>query len=109
MFPASAFADGAAAGETSAGITTEAVKSIKIKAAAYGIAYNKVKISWQPVNELDGYIVYRATSKTGKYTIKKVTEGTSYINSVKSGKTYYYKVKGFKITDGKKYIQRLQQ
>lgn len=102
MFPASAFADGAAAGETSTGITTEAVKSIKIKAAAYGIAYNKVKISWQPVNELDGYAVYRATSKTGKYTIKKVTEGTSYINSVKSGKTYYYKVRGYKIMDGEK-------
>lgn len=102
MFPGQVFADGAAAGETSTGITTEALKSIKIKATAYGIAYNKVKISWQPVNELDGYAVYRATSKTGKYTIKKVTEGTSYINSVKSGKTYYYKVRGYKIIDGEK-------
>ena len=41
------------------------------------------------------YEVYRATSKSGKYTkVATVTDATSYTDkTAKKGKTYYYKVK----------------
>lgn len=51
------------------------------------------KLTWAAVIGADKYIVYRATSKTGKYTKITTTTGRSYINSnAKSGRTYYYKV-----------------
>jgi len=67
-----------------------------------------VKISWTEENDqelgFDKYIVYRATSKNGKYTKIGTTTKTSYTDSknLKSGKTYYYKIKGFKNIDGEK-------
>lgn len=86
--------------ENGAEITAETVKSINIKAKATGIAYNKVKVTWELSEGLDGYAVYRATSKSGKYALKKTTTGTSYIGSVSYGKTYYYKVRGYKVING---------
>ena len=86
--------------ENGAEITAETVKSINIKAKATGTAYNKVKVTWELSEGLDGYAVYRATSKSGKYALKKTTTGTSYIGSVSYGKTYYYKVRGYKVING---------
>lgn len=84
-------------------ISADEVKNIKIKATAKGIAYNKVKVSWPVAEGVDGYAVYRATSKSGKYTLKKSTTKTEYVNSgVKYNKTYYYKVRGYKVIDGEK-------
>lgn len=84
-------------------ITAKEVKNATIKASAKGIAYNKVKISWEASEKLDGFAVYRATSKSGKYTLKKTTTGTEYTNTgVSYNKTYYYKVRGYKVIDGKK-------
>lgn len=92
------------AGDTETGteITAEAVKNINIKSKATGTAYNKVKVTWELSEGLDGYAVYRATSKSGKYTLKKTTTGTSYIGSVSYSKTYYYKVRGYKVINGEK-------
>ncbi|WHY94817.1 InlB B-repeat-containing protein [Neobacillus cucumis] len=74
------------------------------KAASAG--YNKVKISWKPVSGANGYLVYRATSKTGTYsTIKTSTSSStvSYTNtSLTSGKTYYYKVRAYRVVSGNK-------
>ena len=88
--------------ETGAEITAETVKNINIKAKATGTAYNKVKVTWELSEGLDGYAVYRATTKSGKYALKKTTTGKSYISSVSYGKTYYYKVRGYKVIDGEK-------
>lgn len=88
--------------ENGAEITAETVKSINIKAKATGTAYNKVKVTWELSEGLDGYAVYRAASKSGKYALKKTTTGTSYIGSVAYGKTSYYKVRGYKVIDGEK-------
>jgi len=65
----------------------------------------KITISEADDQELDfdKYIVYRATSKNGKYTKVGTTTKLSYVDSaVKAGKTYYYKIKGFKDIDGEK-------
>ena len=54
----------------------------------------KIKLSWNKVDGAQKYEVYRATSKSGKYTLIKTTTGTSLTNtSTTAGKTYYYKVR----------------
>ena len=66
----------------------------------------KVTVSVGKVNGADGYEIYRATSKKGKYTLIKtlLTEDEiySFINKTKKGKTYYYKVRSYKIVNDKK-------
>lgn len=88
-----------------------AIKSGKLAPAAVSLtavkntSSKKIKLTWKKVSGANGYAVYRATSKNGKFekvaTIKKGTT-TSYTNSkLKKGKTYYYKVRAFKNVDGK--------
>lgn len=64
-----------------------------------------IKVSWSKVNGASGYRVYRATSKSGKYTrVKIVSSGStlSYTNTkLKKGKTYYYKVRAHRVISGK--------
>ncbi|WP_082347339.1 S8 family serine peptidase [Bacillus sp. FJAT-18017] len=66
-----------------------------------------LKVSWKASSEATGYEVYRATSKSGKYTkVATVTKGSvaSVINTkLTKGKTYYYKVRAVKTVSGKKY------
>lgn len=61
-------------------------------------------ISWNKIDSATSYRVYRATSKSGKYSKIGTTKSTKlYYNdySGESAKTYYYKVRGVK-TSGKK-------
>ena len=51
------------------------------------------KLTWEAVEGAVSYKVYRATSKTGTYSLTKTTTSTTYTNSTaKVGQTYYYKV-----------------
>ena len=64
-----------------------------------------VKIKWKKVPGASGYQIYRATRKSGKYkkvaTIKK-GGATSYTNKkLKKRKTYYYRIRPYRIVDGK--------
>ena len=53
----------------------------------------KPKVSWGKVDGAVEYKVYRATSKTGTYSLVKTTTSLSYKDTkATSGKTYYYKV-----------------
>lgn len=76
----------------------------KVKAQSY--SYNSNKITWDNVSGASGYIVYRSTSKSGKYSQLKVINSSSTLsyNNTKllCGKTYYYKVKAFRTVSGKK-------
>lgn len=81
------------------------MKNIKPELKAASHSYNKIKLSWDAVSGASGYEVYRATSKTGKF--QKVAaiaaEKTSYINTgLTCGKTYWYKLRAYKIKSGKK-------
>lgn len=60
---------------------------------AAGTAYNQITIRWGAVNGATEYEVFRATSKSGKYTKIGATAETQFVNTVTSGKTYYYKVR----------------
>ena len=73
-----------------------------------------VKFTWKKTktNQVDGYEVYCATSKKGKYTKVYTTENVSVMKytdsrkTSKTGKTYYYKVRGYKVIGGKKYYTK---
>lgn len=57
-------------------------------------AKKTAKVTWKKVDGAKSYKLYRATKKSGKYTlVKKNITKTSYVNkNLKKGKTYYYKV-----------------
>ena len=66
----------------------------------------QMKVSWKKVSGASGYEIYRATSKSGKYTkvttIKKGSTTNYTDKKLTSGKTYYYKVRAYRTVDGKK-------
>ncbi len=74
---------------------THKIGKTKIKSATNSVA-KKATVTWGKVAYAKNYVVYRATSKNGKYTkVATVKNGkTTYTDKkVKKGKTYYYKVK----------------
>lgn len=70
--------------------------SLTVKKAAS----RKIRLSWKRVAGASGYVIQRASSKTGKYkTIKTIKKGTtrSYTNTkLKKGKKYYYRIRAYK-------------
>ncbi len=67
-----------------------------------------IKVSWNKPGNItfDGYEVFRSTKKNSGYGTKPwyTSKKTSYNNnkSLKKGKTYYYKVRAYKVVNGKK-------
>ncbi|MBS7008525.1 fibronectin type III domain-containing protein [Anaerostipes sp.] len=60
---------------------------------------SSLKISWKALKDVTGYRIYRSTKKNSGYKyLKQVSnKTTSYTNSkLKSGKTYYYKVRAYR-------------
>ena len=76
-------------GKVSAAVVSAPVVSVSNVADS-----GKIKLTWKAVEGAEKYEVYRATSKSGKYTRQTATTKTSFTN-VKdtAGKTYYYKVR----------------
>ncbi len=63
----------------------------------------KVTVSWSKVKGATRYQIYRATSKTGKYSRIATIKGTKITNKkLKKGKNYYYKVRAYRSQKGKK-------
>lgn len=98
MFPGQAFAAGnlSAPGKLTAKVTAD----------------KNVTVSWSKVSSAKGYKVYRAASREGedyRYTTYKCIKTVSSKNTVKytdktvkPGKKYFYKVKAYKVVNGKK-------
>lgn len=63
----------------------------------------KVKVSWKNVGYETGYQISRSTLKTGTNIVAtyKTTSGTSKTVSATKNKTYYYKVRAYRVVDGK--------
>lgn len=65
--------------------------------------YNSLKVSWSGVSGASGYSLYRAFAKSGSYKLITATKSRSYKDTgLITGNTYYYKVRSYKITNGKK-------
>lgn len=78
------------------------VKGFSIKAISGG----KLVLKWKKVKNADGYVVYRAEKKKGKYKKVKVLNGAkkkSFTNKkLKKKKTYYYKICAYRKAGKKK-------
>lgn len=65
----------------------------------------KITLQWARQTSVDGYKIYRKTGKNGTYKAVKTIASpktVSYTNgSLKSGTTYYYKIRTYKKVNGK--------
>ena len=86
-------------------LTAAQVKAITPAAKAASYSYSKIKVTWDKIDGVDGYIVYRATSKNGKFTKAYSTSNPDKLHYINTGRTtgkyYYYKIRGYKKIDGK--------
>lgn len=64
---------------------------------------SKVKVSWMNISGETGYQISQSTKKSGTDIIAtyKTTSGNSKIVSAIKGKSYYYKVRAYKVVDDK--------
>lgn len=74
------------------------IRPSQVKNVKYvGKSTSYVNFKWDKCVGVTGYEVYRSTSKTGTYTKVGTVSATSFKNTgLKSGKTYYYKVRAYK-------------
>ncbi len=82
----------------------------KLRLAEAKATKNAVKVSWKQVDDADGYILYGAlcNSKGKVYKLKAIAaiksgSKTTYTNKkLKSGTFYKYRIKAYKLVNGKK-------
>ncbi len=85
--------------KTSSIYTLKKISGIKVKKSS-----SKIKLSWTNIPGETGYQISKSTSKSGTNIVAtyKTTSGKSKTISATKGKTYYYKVRAYKVVDGKK-------
>lgn len=92
-------------------LITKEVKAVKIKLKSKFVKVKgkrTVKLTWTSTGnmKLDGYEIRRSLKKTGgktvKFSVKATNKKYSDSKSLKKGKKYYYKIRGYKVVEGKK-------
>ena len=79
---------------TNATLHCAAVPTAPVVKLGNSAASGKPVLTWNAVSGATSYKVYRATSKSGTYSLLGTVTATSYTNTgAKEGTTYYYKVK----------------
>ena len=83
-------------------VTVGTGKLLNIKSSKKG----SVKITWKKVKNAKGYVLELSTHKKfKKNTTKKKTAKSVYtINKLKSGKTYYVRVRAYKLNSKKQKV-----
>ena len=65
-----------------------------------------IKLTWKRLKTVDGYVIYRKTGKNGSYKKIKAAadkKSSGYTDiTAKKGKTYYYRIRAYRLLDGKK-------
>nr|WP_243167826.1 leucine-rich repeat protein [Anaerocolumna cellulosilytica] len=70
----------------------------------------KINFTWSKVNGAFGYEIYRTSSKNSPYKRVKDTTSYHYINyGLTKGKTYYYKVRAYKMVGNKKVYSKFSK
>lgn len=81
-------------------VTPQLAKPVLSKAKA---GKKSVTLTWKKVAGANGYKVYRADKKNGKYKAVKTVSKASAVSyadkKLKTGKTYYYKIKAYRTVD----------
>lgn len=65
-----------------------------------------INIKWKKINNTDGYCVYRATQKEGKYRKVATTIDNEFEDKVKAEFDYYYRVRVYKEYGDKKFYSQ---
>ncbi|MDD3185248.1 MAG: cadherin-like beta sandwich domain-containing protein [Anaerostipes sp.] len=87
--------------KTKEGIAKESV-SPKIKLSGESKSCQSTKVTWNKISGVSKYQVYRKASKNGTYKKVKTTTARSFTDTKKkTGTTYYYKVRAYKIYGSK--------
>lgn len=87
--------------KTDAELTTEELQAAKTTVSVKAADYKTAKITWKAVDNADKYQVYRSTSKNSGYSRIATVSGKSLKDAkLKTGKTYYYKVRAYAVIDG---------
>lgn len=75
----------------------------KLSAKAVSNGHKSIKVSWSKDAKADGYTVYRYNKTAGTFKAIKNTGKRSFINKgLTSGKRYTYKVRAYRVLNGKK-------
>lgn len=73
----------------------------------YSSIKGNAKLTWKKITGVSTYEIYMSSSYSGKYTKMYTTSSgnTCYktITTLTSGKKYYFKVRGYKVLNGRKY------
>lgn len=95
------FTQKTSSGESGIGRLPDAPKGLKAKKTKKGI-----QISWKPAEGAEGYVIYRSYKKKKGYKqiadIKKAGTKKYLDKKAKKGKTAYYRMKSYKIINGRK-------
>jgi len=79
-----------------------------VTASAVTAKKKSVYLRWKKQKYADWYEIFRSGSKKGTYKKAKAVKGgnkTSWTDKgVKSGKTYFYKIRAYRMANGKKIV-----
>lgn len=79
-----------------------------IKGLKYVNNDTRIKLTWKKVSGANGYVLYRSTSKNGKYKKVKIIKSSSATSCLlkppASGKRYYYKLRAYRTVNGKRIL-----
>lgn len=89
-------------GKSGVKTAVSAVSSLQAKA----VRGKGIKLTWKSLKTVDGYVIYRKTGKNGSYKKIKTAadkKSSGYTDkTAKKGKTYYYRIRAYRLLDGKK-------
>lgn len=68
------------------------------------VSYNKLQISWAPVEGADGYVLYEKKPGENSFSLLKAFDAQTefYTRKVSESKDYIYKIRAYYINEGKK-------
>lgn len=87
--------------------TVTQAKKVKLKWKKHKkLSKNKVKLAWKKAKNITGVVIYVMNAKKGKFkvlkTIKSNKKTTYTVKKLKKNKTYYFKLRAYKVINGKK-------
>lgn len=88
--------------------TPKPTQTVKVQTPSITVTAGKKQttVKWKKVSKANGYVVYRSTSKSGRYTavatVKKGSTVSCTNKKLTSKKTYYYKVRAYRTVNGKR-------